>query len=259
MKRLHAVPVCVVVLALALAQLCLASGLPEIVARVRPSIVGVGTAYPPRQPGRMINRIAYLGTGFVVGNGRQIITNAHVVEVKLDTDNNQSLAVFIGNGVNATARMARLAREDGEHDLVLLEIQGEPLPALELGNSNAVKEGQDIAFTGFPMGMALGLYPVTHRGIISAITPMAQPVNNSRALNSLQVSRMRGDFKAFQLDATAYPGNSGSPVFELDNGHVVGVINSVAIKETRETLLKSPSGITYAIPSRYIMPLLKAR
>jgi S1-C subfamily serine protease len=70
---------------------------------------------------------------------------------------------------------------------------------------------------------------------------------------------MRGDFKAFQLNATAYPGNSGSPVFELDNGRVVGVINSVAIKETRENLLKSPSGITYAIPSRYIMPLLKAR
>ena len=61
----------------------------------------------------------------------------------------------------------------------------------------------------------------------------------------------------FQLDATAYPGNSGSPVFELDNGRVVGVINSVLVKETRESVLSNPSGITYAIPAKYIQQLLK--
>jgi len=67
---------------------------------------------------------------------------------------------------------------------------------------------------------------------------------------------MRSGFDAFQLDATAYPGNSGSPVFELATGSVVGVVNSVVVKETRETMLSSPSGITYAVPAKYIKALL---
>jgi S1-C subfamily serine protease len=104
--------------------------------------------------------------------------------------------------------------------------------------------------------MALGLYPVTHRGIVSAIAPMAQPSSNSSGLNAAMIRRMRGQFSAFQLDATAYPGNSGSPVFELERGHVIGVINSVLVKETRESLLSHPSGITYAIPAKYLSSLL---
>jgi S1-C subfamily serine protease len=67
---------------------------------------------------------------------------------------------------------------------------------------------------------------------------------------------MRNSFDSFQLDATAYPGNSGSPVFELGKGRVIGVINSVLIKETREATLSEPTGITYAIPAKYIKPLL---
>jgi serine protease Do len=125
-----------------------------------------------------------------------------------------------------------------------------------LGDSDAVREGQDIAFTGFPLGMALGLYPVTHRGMVSAITPAAQPSAHSDKLNSVKIKRMRSGFDAFQLDATAYPGNSGSPVFELNSGRVIGVVNSVMVKETKETMLSRPSGITYAIPAKYIKPLL---
>ena len=85
---------------------------------------------------------------------------------------------------------------------------------------------------------------------------VAQPSADSDKLNSVKIARMRAGFDAFQLDATAYPGNSGSPVFELGSGRVIGVINSVLVKETKETMLARPSGITYAIPSRYIKPLL---
>ncbi|HEY6131348.1 MAG TPA: serine protease [Halioglobus sp.] len=230
--------------------------LPGLIEQVRPSVVGVGTAFPPRQPNVKGNRVAYLGTGFVVGNGRQVVTNAHIIAVDLDVENNQFLAVFTGRGATATVHAARVARRDEVHDLVLLDIGISKLPALQLGNSGAVREGQEIAFTGFPIGMALGLYPVTHRGIISAIAPTAQPSIDARELNSLKVSRTRSGFDAFQLDATAYPGNSGSPVFELENGRVVGVINSVLVKETRETLLSNPSGITYAVPAKFIEPLL---
>jgi serine protease Do len=232
--------------------------LPELVDKVRPAVVGVGTVYPPRQPNVRGDRVVYLGTGFVVGDGRQIVTNAHVIAIPLDAGNRQALAVFSGHGAEVTAHVARVLARDAAHDLALLEIDGAALPALQLGKSETVREGQEIAFTGFPLGMVLGLYPVTHRGIVSAITPAAQPVPRANELNTLQLSRMRSRFDTFQLDATAYPGSSGSPVFELEHGRVVGVINSVVVKETREASLSQPSGITYAVPAKYIKSLFDA-
>ena len=235
-----------------------AASLPDILDRIRPSVVGIGTAYPPRQPNRKGDPVVYLATGFVVGNGRQVITNAHVIPEKLDVDNNQALAVFSGRGARATAHIARVVRTDKEHDLALLEFRGEALPAMQLGNSDTVREGQEVAFSGFPIGMVLGLYPVTHRGIVAAITPMARPVENARTLNAVQLKRLRkGRFNAFQLDATAYPGNSGSPVYEPDTGRVVGVINSVVVKESKESVLQKPSGISYAIPVSHVHSLLQ--
>ena len=63
-----------------------------------------------------------------------------------------------------------------------------------------------------------------------------------------------------QLDATAYPGNSGSPVYDPETGDVIGIINMVLVKGTKESALSQPSGITYAVPSRHLQGLLdKAR
>ena len=61
----------------------------------------------------------------------------------------------------------------------------------------------------------------------------------------------------FQLDATAYPGNSGSPVYDPDTGDVIGVVNMVLVKSTKESVLTQPSGITYAIPSAHVLDVLK--
>lgn len=249
-------PFCLLLACLFPAQLLQALELPELIDRIRPSVVGIGAAYPPRQPNLKGNRVTYRGTGFAVGDGLHIVTNAHVLPQELDAQNNEALAVFSGSGSNASARIARVVRRDEVHDLVLLEIRGTPLPALQLGDSSTVREGQDVVFTGFPIGMALGLYPVTHRGMVAAITPMAQPMGRAGELSAVQVRRMRAPFKAFQLDATAYPGNSGSPVFDLKKGRVIGVVNSVMVKESKETMLSSPSGITYAIPVEHVHRLL---
>lgn len=236
-----------------------ADSLPDIIDKIRGSVVGVGTVYPPRQPNIKGPPSSLNATGFVVGNGLQIITNAHVIPKKLDTDNNQTLAVFSGRGKAIKAHPAQVVKIDKEHDLALLVIQGSPLPALVLGDSASVREGQEIAFTGFPIGAVLGLYPVTHRGIVSVIVPMARPANTSRTLTATQLKHMRNSFMVFQLDATAYPGNSGSPVYEPQTGRVIGVINSVFVKESRESILQKPSGISYAIPSAYVHSLLDDR
>jgi len=233
-----------------------AASLPDVIDSIRPSIVGVGTLYPSRQPNRKNDPVAYRGTGFVVGNGRQIITNAHVIPEEIDTKNNQTLAIFVGRGAQGRAHPARVVKRDDEHDLALLEIDGAALPALQLGDSNTVREGQSVALTGFPMGMVLGLYPVTHTGIVSAITPVARPMENARNLDPVQLKRLRDRYDVFQLDVVAYPGNSGSPVYDVASGVVVGVLNSVFVKESRETMLERPSGISYAIPAIYVHALL---
>ena len=231
--------------------------LPDIIDAVRPSIVGVGTTYPARQPiaGARPNQL--LGTGFVVGDGTIIATNYHVLPELLDITNNQALAVFVGRGRDARIRLAEVIAEDREHDLALLRIEGEPLPALTLGDPGSVREGEMMVFTGFPIGAVLGLYPVTHTGIVSSITPMAHQAENSADLSPAQIRRMRNPFDVFQLDAIAYPGNSGSPVYRESNGEVIGVLNSVFVKESREAVLENPSGISYAIPVNWLQALLE--
>jgi serine protease Do len=60
----------------------------------------------------------------------------------------------------------------------------------------------------------------------------------------------------FQLDATAFPGNSGSPLYDPATGEVVGILNMVFVKGTKESALTQPSGISYAIPSNFLIELL---
>lgn len=234
-----------------------ATSLADVIDEVRPAVVGVGTAYPPRQPirGQSPNRL--VGTGFVVADGRTIVTNRHVLPEKLDSDNQQILAVFAGRGATAMVHPATVLAVDPVHDLALLSISSGPLPTVRLGDSTGVREGNSIAFTGYPIGAVLGLYPATHTGIISAVTPVAQTVESAQQLSAAQVRRMRAPYDVFQLDATAYPGNSGSPVYTLTDGAIVAVVNSVFVKESKESVLEKPSGITYAIPVVHVRTLLR--
>jgi serine protease Do len=225
--------------------------LSRTIIRVKPSIVAVGTQQALRSPVNL-----FRGTGFVVGDGLSVVTNAHVVPRVVDDENKEQLIVLSYAGQKAQIRPAKIAMLDTDHDLVVLRIGGPPLPALTLGDSSIVQEGDAIAFTGFPLGMALGLHPVTHRGTISAITPVATKVTDARDLSAKSIERLRNAYPIFQLDATAYPGNSGSPFYDPETGIVYGVINSVFVKETKEAVIKDPSGITYAIPSNFIRDLL---
>ena len=231
-----------------------ASGLPELIERIKPSIMAVGTFDKTRSPPFVMR-----GTGFAVGNGTLIATNAHVIPEALNTGSNEVLAVVqVLPGGRATQRPASVVASDKTHDLAVLRIAGPPFPPLTLQSGELVREGQDVAFTGFPIGTVLGLAPVTHRGIISAITPVAIPSATAQQLNAKVISRLKtGSFEVYQLDGTAYPGNSGGPLFEPDQGEVIGVINMVFVKGTKESALSQPSGISYAIPVRYLQELLR--
>jgi len=229
--------------------------LADTIDRIKPSIVVVGTYKRTNSP-----QFVLRGTGFVVGNGNQIATNAHVVPEGTDPDGPLLVVQARTSNGEAQLRQAQLINRDKEHDLAVLRIEGQPLPALTLANSDSVREGQEVGFTGFPIGGALGFSPVTHRGMISSITPIALPSGNSQQLNEKLIHKLKsGVFNIFQLDATAYPGNSGSPVFNSESGEVIGVINMAFIKSTREAALSNPSGISYAIPATYLKALLFQR
>ena len=227
-------------------------GLPGTIEKIQPSIVGIGTVQKTRRPPAKM-----AGTGFVVGDGRHVITNAHVIPKKIDTAKLEYLAVFTGKGNSPKARQAVKLKVDEAHDLALLRIEGTPLPALSLGDSSRVREGEQYAFTGFPLGVIFGLHPVTHRGIISSITPIALQANAASQLDPAQIRRLRSPYNVFQLDATAYPGNSGSPLYHPETAEVIGVVNMVFVKEGRENVLAKPSGISYAIPIQYARELLR--
>ncbi|HNA28946.1 MAG TPA: S1C family serine protease, partial [Thiobacillaceae bacterium] len=81
------------------------------------------------------------------------------------------------------------------------------------------------------------------------------PPPATKNLTASLIKRADSSFDIFQLDATAFPGNSGSPLYDGDTGEVIGVINSVFVKGAKENILKDPSGIAYAIPTRYVQAL----
>ncbi len=208
-----------------------AAALPDTIKRVKPSIVGVGTVqHTRRPPGK------FVGTGFVVGNGRHVITNAHNIPETLNSTRKEFLAIFTAEK-RGQARKAEVIASDSVHDVALLRFQGTALPALRLGDSRRVREGELYAFTGFPIGLVLGMHPVTHQGIVSAITPIVIPQLSAGQLTPKMVKRLRDPYDVFQLDATAYPGNSGSPLYYRDTGY---------------------SGITDAIPATYAEALMAA-
>jgi S1-C subfamily serine protease len=248
--------------ALALALLCLvvpaqAADRIDTIARVKRSVVAVGTFDRDRSPAFL-----FRGTGFAVGDGTTIATNAHVLPPHIDAEHNEVLAILVpayGNDATRVREVRRAAVDDGS-DLALLKLSGTPLLPLTLHGGAPVREGQDVLITGFPLGGIIGPFAATHRGMISAITPLAIPQDRAANLDPAVIRRLNsGSYRVFQLDATAYPGNSGSPVYDPATGNVLGIVNMVFVQSTKEAALTHPSGITYAVPASHLQALLRAR
>lgn len=232
------------------------ASLPDVVAAVRASVLPVGSYSATDNP-----RFSFRGTGFAVGDGSLVATNFHVLPEAADTTLRNRMSVLVGDPAAGTpvVRTARIVASDSEHDLAVLKIEGTPVPTLTLAADSTVREGQAIALMGFPIGGTFGYSPVTHRGIVASITRVALPAPTAQQLDPRAVARLRaGNFEVLQLDATAYPGNSGGPVFDAASGAVLGVLNMVLVRGSRESALSNPTGISYAVPVRHLRALLQS-
>jgi S1-C subfamily serine protease len=122
--------------------------MPETIEKIKPSMVAVGTYQKTRTP-----PFAFRGTGFVVGNGTLVATNAHVLPESLSTENRETLMVLpFAESRQGQPREATTAAVDKIHDLALLRISGSALPALELQDAKPIREGQIFCVHRFSSG-----------------------------------------------------------------------------------------------------------
>ena len=227
-----------------------ANNLPDLIPKIKPSVVAIALYNPTGSP-----RLKLIGSGFVIAPGNQVVTNHHVISTLPDESKNERYVILSGHGRDPIVHQIISKKTDPAHDLAVLKI-AETLPPLQLAGKEYSPEGTELAFTGYPITGVLGLYPATHQATLSAITPIAIPQDNSKTLNPATLRLLQQPFMVYQLDGTAYPGNSGSALYRQEDGVVVAVINMVLVKSSREAVLSDPSGIAYAIPVVHLHQLL---
>ena len=167
------------------------------------------------------------GSGFVVAPHRWVVTNAHVASGARWSGR---LRVRMADG---DLRPATLLAYDAQHDLAVVEVQGEirarPLP---IGDSDDVRVGQTVLAFGSPFGLDGTLT----QGIVSA----------RREVSAIGDGAVHN---VIQTDAPINPGNSGGPLVNA-KGEVIG-INTAILSRTGAS-----NGIGFAVPSAYVKELL---
>ncbi len=173
----------------------------------------------PRQPAPRNGS----GSGFIISPDGYLITNNHVVEnatrvTVTMTDRRQFEATVVGRDPNT--------------DVAVLKIDGNDLPTVEIGDSDALQVGDWVLALGYP----LSLGETVTAGIVSAkgknIGIMQQ---NEEAAAPLE--------HFIQTDAAINPGNSGGPLVNL-RGEVIGINSAIA------SPTGTYSGYGFAVPIR---------
>ncbi len=155
------------------------------------------------------------GSGFIYDNQGHILTNNHVVEGA------QSLVVTLPDGRTFKGNDVKLVGTDPLTDLAVLQITGDNLPVIQVGDSSQLQVGQWVVAVGYALG--LEGQPTVTQGVVSALNRTVQePGSNSN--NPFSQSQSAGPFlfDVIQTDAAINPGNSGGPLVTLD-GAVVGI------------------------------------
>ncbi len=223
----------------------------EVVAKIRPSVVAVGSYYFKDRP-----TAQYFGTGFVVHDGHTVVTNAHVVEEIQRRDREGHLRVFFPDTKAVEGREATILGMDRVHDVAVLRFEGPAAEALPLILNEKPRQGQSVAVLGYPIGFRLGLVPAVHSGIVAAIAPAVLPLPAGARMTPKLAQAIREPYEMYQLNLVVFPGNSGSPLFDAQDGRVWGIINKALGSKTREHMIEQPTGISYAVPAWWIHELV---
>jgi serine protease Do len=167
-------------------------------------------------PHRQQQRVPSSGSGFIIDSKGYVLTNNHVVsnadEITVTLEDKRSFkATVVGT--------------DAETDVAVIKIEGDRLPVLPLGDSDAIRVGDWAIAIGNPLGMLKGSVTV---GIISA-----------RGRSNLNIFGGTPQFQDFiQTDASINFGNSGGPLCDIQ-GDAIGINTAIN---------PSGQGIGFAIP-----------
>ncbi|MEN9983368.1 MAG: hypothetical protein RI918_1337 [Pseudomonadota bacterium] len=157
---------------------------------------------------------AGLGSGVIVSTDGYILTNNHVVEGA------DEIEVILND---SRRTIAKVIGTDPDSDLAILKITLDKLPAIVLGNSDALQVGDQVLAIGNPFGVG----QTVTSGIVSALG------RNQLGINTFE--------NFIQTDAAINPGNSGGALVDV-NGNLQG-INTAIYSRSGGSL-----GIGFAIP-----------
>jgi S1-C subfamily serine protease len=161
-----------------------------------------------------------LGSGFVIDKAGLVVTNYHVV--------GDARTVYVSFS-NSDSMRAEIVGRDASTDVALLKViaSSRALKPLELGDSDAVEVGDEVAAIGNPLGyersITLGIVSALQRSLTS---PGGAPID-----------------RVIQTDAVLNRGNSGGPLLNAQ-GKVIGVSSAIAAGDPGT----GNSGIGFAIP-----------
>ncbi|PIK91723.1 serine protease [Synechococcus sp. 65AY6Li] len=161
------------------------------------------------------------GSGFIIDPNGLILTNAHVVE------GSERVRVHLLDGRTFEGKVKG---SDPVTDIAVIQIEGENLPTVTLGNSDQVRPGDWAIAIGNP----LGLDNTVTVGIISAV---------GRSSGQIGAANKRVTF--LQTDAAINPGNSGGPLLDAE-GRVIGVNTAI---------FQRAQGVGFAIPINRAMEI----
>jgi serine protease Do len=156
-----------------------------------------------------------VGSGFIVSPDGYIVTNAHVV------DGAKEVTVRLTDRREFTAKVIGA---DKRTDIALIKIDAKtPLPALDLSNPPAPRQGEWVIAIGSPFGFENSV----SAGVVSGV---------HRALPGGQMTPF------IQTDVAVNPGNSGGPLLNAA-GQVVGVNSQIYSRSG------GYMGLSFAIPA----------
>jgi serine protease Do len=205
--------------------------------RVSPSVVQIlVTGFGPVEADgitatALVARQHITGSGVIVDASGYIITNAHVVAGA------QRVRVVVpSRTVSGSPRSmerppnppidARIIGLDEDIDLAVLKVEAKDLPALPLGNYEALRKGQLVLAFGSPEGLENSVT----MGVVSSVARQPDP---DRPMVYIQT------------DAPINPGNSGGPLVDV-NGNIVGINTFILTKGG------GSEGLGFAIPSSVV-------